>query len=390
MSQFPSDTIIEEAQRVRRELHTRPELSGEETATAASIASHLTRLNPETIVEGLGGTGVAAVFPGRQAGPTVMVRCELDGLPIEEIGHHPHRSQTLGKGHLCGHDGHMAILLALGATLRQTPPTCGRVVLLFQPAEETGKGARAVLADPRFGELVVDFALSLHNLPGFPLHQVLLKPGHANCASRGMRIRFAGKTAHASMPETGLSPALALASTIEGLDGLSRPGALDENFLLATVVHATLGERAFGVAPGQAEVWATLRTVTDERMAELVADAEAITRDAAQAHDLGCAFDYDDIFDACSNDAGLIEHYRAAAIQCGLRVEDLPEPMRFSEDFGAFGAQARSAMFFLGAGTDHPALHNPDYDFPDELIGSGAAVFRATIDRLLGENSDRR
>ena len=383
---FPPEEVIDEARRIRQELHARPELSGEETASAAAIASHLAQLSPESVVEALGGTGVAAVFAGKQAGPTVMVRCELDALPIEELSQLPYRSNTPGKAHLCGHDGHMAILLALGKMLKQAPPPAGRVVLLFQPAEETGKGARAVLADPRFYDLGIDYALSLHNLPGFPLHRVLLKPGHVNCASRGMRIRFEGKTAHASMPETGLSPAAAMTSTVEALTGLSRPGPLDEAFALVTVVHATLGEPAFGVSPGHAEVWATLRTVTDEQMSQLVASAEALAQRAAEADGLTYKTDYDDIFDACTNDTGLIELYDEVAAQCGLETEHLSEPLRFSEDFGAYGRQARSAMFFIGAGTDHPALHNPDYDFPDALIGSGAAMFRATIDRILGDN----
>ena len=283
---FPPEEVIDEARRIRQELHARPELSGEETASAAAITSHLAQLSPESVVEALGGTGVAAVFAGKHAGPTVMVRCELDALPIEELSQLPYRSEIPGKAHLCGHDGHMAILLALGKMLKQAPPPAGRVVLLFQPAEETGKGARAVLADPRFYDLGIDYALSLHNLPGFPLHRVLLKPGHVNCASRGMRIRFEGKTAHASMPETGLSPAAAMTSTVEALTGLSRPGPLDEAFALVTVVHATLGEPAFGVSPGHAEVWATLRTVTDEQMSQLVASAEALAQNAAEADGL--------------------------------------------------------------------------------------------------------
>jgi len=366
-----------------------PELSGEEHATAAAVAKHLVAFDADTLIDGLGGTGLAAIYESGAPGPAVLVRCELDGLPITETGDHDHRSRTPGKAHLCGHDGHMAIMLALASTLHDVRPRQGRVVLLFQPAEENGKGARAVVADPRFQALAVDYALSLHNLPGHELHQVLLKSGHVNCASRGMRIRFSGKTAHASMPETGRSPALAMAECIEGLNSLSRPGRLNDGFALVTVVHAKLGEEAFGIAPGHAEIWATLRSVTDVAMDGLIADARAVAEDLAAVHALGCDIGFDDVFHACVNDNGLIEHYRRAAQACGFPVPDCDEPMRFSEDFGEYASQARSAMFFLGAGTQTPALHNPDYDFPDALIASGAAMFHATIARLLGDGVSR-
>jgi amidohydrolase len=363
-----------------------PELSGEEHMTAARVKSLLARFEPDNLIEGLGGTGLAAIFDGNQAGHTVMVRCELDGLPITETGSYTHCSENQGKGHQCGHDGHMSILLGVAQTLTERRPARGRTVLLFQPAEENGKGARAVIADPRFREINADYVLSLHNLPGYDLHQIILKAGQVNCASRGMRIRFAGKTAHASMPETGRSPALAMTSSIEQLNALSNTGTMDETFALVTIVHAHLGEKAFGVAPGDAEIWVTLRSVTDAQMDMLVEKATTITKDAAAAHQLGWSIEFDDVFRACSNDTWLIEQYRQSAHENQLVVEDLSEPLRFSEDFGEYGNIARSAMFFLGAGRHHPALHNPDYDFPDELIRSGAMMFYATINRLLGEN----
>ncbi len=122
-------------------------------------------------------------------------------------------------------------------------------------------------------------------------------------------------------------------------------------------------------------------------MRNLIADATAIAENAAQADGLMLDVGFDDVFDACTNDAGLVEHFRQSAAHCQLAVEDLDTPLRFSEDFGAYGDHARSAMFFLGAGVDHPALHNPDYDFPDALIESGTSMFLSTIDRLLGQNA---
>jgi amidohydrolase len=184
----------------RRELHRHPEVSGEEAETARRVREALLLAKPDRIVSNLGGHGVAAVYEGAIPGPTVMIRAELDGLPIEELSDLAYRSTVSGKGHLCGHDGHMSILMALATALGQKRPTKGRVVLLFQPAEENGAGAAAVLADPEFATLKPDMALSLHNFPGIRLGHVLLRDGPVNCASRGMKIVLKGKTSHASYP----------------------------------------------------------------------------------------------------------------------------------------------------------------------------------------------
>ena len=281
----------------------------------------------------------------------------------------------------------MAIVLGVAAKLRNQRPTKGRTILLFQPAEETGKGAKAVISDPRYAALNPDFILALHNLPGYDRHQIILKSGQVNCASRGMRMKLTGRTAHASMPQTGISPALAVANIIKDLAALSNAKTMNPDFRLVTIVHALLGEKAFGVAPARAEIWATLRTVTNEKMQQLTEDAKTLCQKTASEHGLTLEIDYDDIFNACQNDDGLIAQYRQSARDLGYRVLNLVEPLRFSEDFGEYATaqngSTASAMFFLGAGADHPALHNPDYDFPDALIRSGASMFYATINRLL-------
>jgi amidohydrolase len=190
----------------------------------------------------------------------------------------PHKSEVPGKGHLCGHDGHSTILLGFARLIARQRPKRGRVVLLFQPAEENGAGAAAVLADPRFESIRPDWSFSLHNIPGLPLFHVSLAPGPVNCASRGLRIVLSGRTSHASTPEAGISPATALSQIIPGLMALGPGGPLTEDFKLATVVHAKLGEPAFGVAPGNAEIWVTLRAMTDDGMASLLAAAEDLAR----------------------------------------------------------------------------------------------------------------
>ncbi len=368
----------------RRRLHSMPEVSGAEERTSAEVRAFVAMTGPDRIVGGLGGHGVAAVYEGREPGPTVMVRAELDGLPIAELGDLPHRSTVPGQGHMCGHDGHMATLAAVARGLGRQRPRRGRVVLMFQPAEEDGSGAAAVIADPRFAGIAPDLAFALHNVPGLPLGEAALVEGPVNCASRGMRIVLTGKTAHASMPETGVSPMAAMAGLMPALTALASGGPIDDGFAAVTITHARMGEPAFGIAPGHGEIWGTLRTLTDGRMAALVARAEALAAAAAEQLGLGCEIGYHDVFRHCENAPEAVVHLRRA-----LDAEGVPHgkgmlPFRASEDFGRFGDGARSAMFFLGAGENHPALHNPDYDFPDDLIGIGARVFMRTVRDLLG------
>ncbi|ESX48749.1 amidohydrolase [Mesorhizobium sp. C416B] len=368
----------------RRKLHQRPEISNEEEQTAKEVVSFLADTGPDKVLTGLGGHGVAAVYDSGQAGPTVLFRSEIDALPIEELSGVEHASQVPGKSHMCGHDGHTAILAALGRQLGRERPARGRVVLMFQPAEETGNGAAGVVADARFDEIAPDFAFSLHNLPGVPFGEVRLKPGVVNCASRGIRIVLEGKTAHSSMPETGVSPMPAISQLMPALPALGRGTFADADFSMVTVTHATMGEAVFGIAPGHAEVWATLRTRRDERMAELVAAAEALAARTADEHHLSVRCDYHEIFVASINAPDAVEHLNRALDEEGVARSEEALPMRASEDFGIFGHKASSAMFFLGAGERHPSLHNPDYDFPDDLIPIGSKIFMRTARNLLG------
>jgi len=368
----------------RRRLHAHPEISNEEEGTAREVVAFLRQTAPDEVMTALGGHGVAMIYESAVPGPTILLRAELDALPIEELGDIPYRSEVPGKGHMCGHDGHTAILVAVGRQLGRQRPARGRVVLMFQPAEETGNGAAGVTSDPRYGEIAPDFAFSLHNLPGTPLGHVRLKEGVVNCASRGMLIVLEGKTAHSSMPETGTSPMKAISALMPALPELGSGSFADDGFSMLTVTHATMGEPVFGIAPGRAEVWATLRTRLDDRMSDLCARAEALAERTAAEHGLSCAIDYHEIFVASLNEQEAVAHLRDALDGEGIGHDEAELPMRASEDFGRFGHGAKSAMFFLGSGERHPALHNPDYDFLDDLIPIGARIFMRLVRNLLG------
>lgn len=379
-----SNSDLVELTAFRRALHSRPEISGQEVETAATIAAALKELSPSKIITGLGGHGVAAVFDSSVSGPTVLFRAELDALPIHEISDATWRSEIDGKGHLCGHDGHMTMLLALGRLLSRQPIAKGRVVLMFQPAEEDGSGARAVVADPQFAELAPDWAFAIHNEPGKPFGYVATRAGLINCASQGMKITLTGKTAHAATPEDGVSPVQAISELIPALSALGLGGKLDDAFRLVTITHVNIGEPTFGIAPGEATLFATLRSAYDDPMAGMVTDAQRIARDIADRHGLNIAFEVFDDF------AASVNHPEAAGIaikamdRLGVPNGSEGLPMRASEDFGVFGWGAKAAMLCLGPGEDHAALHNPDYDFPDDLIPIGASIFERIARDLLG------
>jgi len=379
-----SNTDINALITFRRLLHQHPEVSGEEEQTAQRIVEALSALAPHQIITGLGGHGVAAVFDSGCDGPTVLFRAELDALPIPEETGLDWTSTTDGKGHLCGHDGHMTILLALGRLLARQPVQQGRVVLMFQPAEEDGSGARLVVADPKFAAIAPDYAFAIHNEPGLPFGYVGTKTGLINCASRGLIIRLKGKTSHAAEPELALSPVPLLGELIDHLCQMGRGGVLDDDFKLVTVTHINVGEPSFGITPSDAEIYTTLRASTDEAIT--IMQDEAITLAQSRANEKGLVLEWE----VHDDFAASINHPEATAIaQDAMTSLNIPfgedgVPMRASEDFGVFGWDAPSAMLCLGPGVDHPALHQPDYDFSDDLIPIGAAIFEKIARDLLG------
>jgi amidohydrolase len=267
---------------LRRELHSHAELAGEEVVTGRVIRSFVEAHEPHELVTELGGTGLAAVFQGPDDGPTIMFRAELDAVPVEEGNDLEYRSRQSGVFHACGHDGHMAIVAGIAARLQRHPVRRGRVVLLFQPAEETGAGALSVLEDERFDGIAPDVVFALHNLPGENFGEVQIKSGPFAAGSVGAILSYRGTTSHAAYPELGRSPAAAVARLIQDLAAL--PDSLNPASSLAklTVIHARIGEAAFGTTPGEAEVMATLRSdredVLDLLREQVVDRAQEIAR----------------------------------------------------------------------------------------------------------------
>ncbi|MDD3638181.1 MAG: amidohydrolase [Bacteroidales bacterium] len=363
--------------RLRHELHANPELSGQENNTAKRLLDFLKTLNPDQILQNLGGNGIALVFKGKAPGKRVLFRADMDALPIQEKNELSYASKNTGVAHLCGHDGHSSILAGFALVLNKKRPEKGEVILLFQPAEETGKGALQVINDPQFESIKPDMAFALHNLPGFERHTIVLREQTFAAASVGIKIHFIGRTAHASQPETGLNPATTLAKLMLELEQLKKNWQSEKAFKLLTITHARLGDEAFGTSPGEAFCWVTIRSFEDETLEAMQQQCLDLAAKIARENQLEMQSSSHEPFAATVNEPQLTRLVENAAAQNQLQVHKLEHPFRWSEDFGQFGSFGPITLFGIGSGKNHPALHNPDFDFPDELIPTGIAMFDA-------------
>lgn len=384
MSKLKAQLSIDRLTSIRRYLHQNPELPEREFGTAQYIAGQLSELGPSRLLEGVGGAGVIAIFDSGREGPSVLFRSELDALPIQEANEFEYRSNKEHVSHKCGHDGHMATLLGLAAAVSQDPPRTGRVILLYQPAEEIGAGAERVLEDPRFeGLYPIDYAFAFHNLPGFSLGEVLVRKGPFTAAVQSLIIRLEGKTSHAGEPENGINPALAIADILQTTRKMSIPEPEAEDFAILTPVYVNMGDLAYGVSAGYGEAHLTIRTWTEEAMRRLSARLMQYLGDLALSHGLRLETEWTNVFRTNRNEEEAVDIIQQAAEDCGFTVTPTTHPFKWGEDFGAFTQRFRGAMFGLGAGTDCPALHNPDYDFPDELLQYGLRMYKRIMEIIL-------
>ncbi|PJB81484.1 MAG: amidohydrolase [Acidobacteria bacterium CG_4_9_14_3_um_filter_49_7] len=373
---------------LRHELHREPELSGNEKKTANRIAEELASTLPDELIRGIGGTGIAAIYNGHKEDLTVMFRAELDALPILELSDLSYVSQVPGVSHKCGHDGHMTALVGLAQRISEMRhQLSGRVVLLFQPAEEVAAGAAAVVADPRFEEIRPDRIFAWHNLPGFPLGSVIVRNGVFAAASRGLVVRLLGKTSHAAHTEDGISPLPVVTHLLNELPRLPQDCVRFDHAARVTVIHVRLGEIAFGTSPGEAEVMATFRTHQETDMARMMDRAESMIASIAHAHGLQFEMEWRDKFPATVSDDTCVACVRHAAEAVKADIVEAATAFPWSEDFGVFTREIPGAFFGIGSGTSQPQLHHPDYDFPDELLSRSVDVMWELINKVSGSSS---
>lgn len=368
---------ITELKRVRQKLHSIPELSGSEKKTADYIVKKLKEAEADRILKGVGGHGIVAFFNGDQpdAGQIVMIRAELDGLAIDEGNDFEYRSENPGRMHACGHDGHMAIVLGVARWLKDNRPEKGRVLLLFQSAEETGEGAGQMLSDPAFEKLEIDRAIALHNLPGYKKHSIYIRNKTFALASVGIKISFSGTSSHAAYPEQGINPSVAISELIQELEKIKTKLDADDKFRVLTITYIKVGEHAFGVSPGYGEMGITIRAEMDTTIDRLIIDVEQAINRVKKSFKGSIDYEKKEPFAATVNDKTGVEQLQSVAENLNMDIEKLDSPIAWSEDFGQFRKKCPITLFGLGAGAQTPPLHSEQYDFDDELIPTGVSIF---------------
>ncbi|MGF1766961.1 amidohydrolase [Enterovibrio makurazakiensis] len=365
----------------RHHLHKMPELSGNEKETQKVIADTL-RTFGYAPLEGIGGHGVIVKIESDQAGPQLLFRADMDALPINERANHEHGSQRFGVMHACGHDGHSASLMGLAHRLSEQNLQRGSVTLLFQPSEENGEGARSMLADDKWSQGHIDYAFGYHNVPGFPLGQILCRDNTFSCASTGVSVKFTGTTAHAAYPETAINPSRAIRQLMIDIEGF--PSTIKNGLTMSTIVHINLGKPAFGTTPESGELMATLRSDSNKSFASLCDHVKERAQYYADRDGLTLDINWVDSFSATINHSEANMLLKQACKDLGFDFVNLEEPMRWSEDFSEYSKAWPSAFFGIGSGAEHPPLHDPHYDFPDTLIDISSKLFEQIIKDMNG------
>jgi len=365
--------MLQEIIKLRQELHKNPELSNKEVETFRRISSFMIKLKPDKVIN-VSKTGSLFVFDSKKEGKTTVFRADIDALPILEKNNLEYTSVNKGVAHSCGHDGHMAIVLGLSKKIAKNKPKAGKVVLLFQPAEETEQGAKNIIESNEFKKLKPDYIFGLHNIPGIEKNKILLRESNFTAASASITIKLIGKTSHASEPEKGISPVNAISEIIRELNSLNTNECKFSNFASATIINIKAGEIAFGTTPGYAEIRITLRAFENNDMDIIKNNIENIIIITASKENLEFKISYSEIYPAIINNKKCIDLIEKSANKNKLEVDYKNTPFKWAEDFGYYTQKYKGGFFGLGAGINQPALHNANYNFPDDIIQTGIDV----------------
>jgi len=381
------DSIVTDAASIvaiRKDIHAHPELCFQEVRTADVVAEQLTKWGIE-VHRGLGTTGVVGVIRKGKSGPAIGLRADMDALPVLEKNTFIHASQHPGKMHACGHDGHTAMLLGAAKHLSKHQNFDGTVYLIFQPAEEGGGGAREMIKEGLFEQFHMDAVFGMHNWPGMPAQTFAVSAGPVMASSNEFKITIHGKGAHAAMPHMGLDPVPVACQLVQGFQTIiSRNKKPQEAGVISvTMLHA--GE-ATNVIPNSCELRGTVRTFTLELLDMIEERMREMSEHLCEGFGLSCDFEFIRNYPPTINSAPEAAFVREVIIGIvGEECIQAQEPTMASEDF-SFMLQAKPGCYvFIGNGDgDHRSighgagpctLHNPSYDFNDDLIPLGATYW---------------
>ena len=388
--------IVGPIRAIRRDIHAHPELKFEENRTAEIVTSALRSFGIDEIHTGLGKTGVVGILRGRPGSKMLGLRADMDALPMTELNAFEHKSQYAGKMHACGHDGHTATLLAAAKVMSADRDFAGSVAFIFQPAEEGGGGAKAMIVDGLFERFPCDAVFAIHNWPGLRVGEFGLNPGAMMASSNEFEITVCGKGAHAAMPHLGVDPVLIASHLIQAFQSLVSRETKPIDATVVSVTQINAGE-ATNVIPDTCVMKGTVRTFSAQAL-------DTIEQGMARiCHQLPPAFNARAEFSFLRNYPPTINHAKEAMLAADVAAEIVGEamvqrhvePTMGAEDFAYMLQEKPGAYIFLGNGdtsgghrtTGHGlgpcTLHNPSYDFNDDLIPIGATFWQLLAKRFL-------
>ena len=369
----------------RRDIHRHPELLYDVDRTAGLVAEKLIGFGLDEVATGIGRTGVVGIIHGRPngAGPVIGLRADMDALPIAEATGLGYASANPGLMHACGHDGHTAMLLGAARYLSETRNFHGTAVMIFQPAEEGGGGAKAMIDDGLMDRFGIDEVYGMHNMPGIPVGVLAIRPGPLMASTDDFEIEVRGRGGHAAEPHKTVDPILVAASIVAALQSIASRSVdpLASAVVSVTRIHAGT---ASNVIPDLAKLSGTIRALRTEVRDLLEERLKAVATGAATTYGATAIIEVQRKYPVTVNhpEQTAFASSVAASIAGTDRVDNQTQPVMGAEDF-SFMLEARSgAMIFLGNG-DTAGLHSSQYDFSDEAIPFGASFWIKLIeDRL--------
>jgi hippurate hydrolase len=382
-----------ELREVRRDLHAHPELSFQETRTCAVVAAELERLGIE-VHRGLARTGVVGVIPGRKtaSGRAIALRADMDCLPLHELADIPHRSRHEGRMHACGHDGHTTMLLGAARYLAETRNFDGTAYVIFQPAEEGGGGANVMLQEGLFQRFPANEVYALHNWPGLPPGKLAVRAGPVMASTDEVSITVRGRGGHGAMPHLAVDPVVVAAQIITALQTIASRSVSPVDAVVVSICSLATSEiGVFNVIPEHVKLVGTVRSFQPQIRDLAERRLKEIATKTAQAFGATAEVTYARGYPATINSAR--EARFAAEVAKRLfgaeNVITEHEPTMGGEDFAYFLRERPGAYAFLGQGSSHVPgaggcmLHNPNYDFNDEVIPLGAGYLAALVEESL-------
>ena len=369
----------------RHDLHRHPEILYEVHRTAAVVAEKLRDFGCDEVVTGLGRTGVVGVIRGRRtaSGRTIGLRADMDALPIREVTGKAYASTVDGAMHACGHDGHTAMLLGAARYLAETRNFDGTAVVIFQPAEEGGGGGRAMVEDGLMERFGIDEVYGMHNKPGLPVGAFAIRKGPIMAATDEFTIDITGRGGHAARPHDTIDPIIVGTQIVQALQTIASRSVDPIHSVVVSVTRFHAGD-AYNVIAETAQVGGTVRTL-DAGVRDLAeARIRTIVDGVAAAHGAQIVLDYDRNYPITRNHSGPTEFAAsvAADVVGPARVDlDVP-PMMGGEDFSYMLEARPGAFIFVGNG-DSAGLHNPAYDFNDDVIPIGSSYWVRLVERAM-------